>query len=250
MFHIRQISRLTRRYGSSLLRPVARAPFCEGPATPDPPAPEQPLFTQAELDRSPLDKSTYMKLVEQLDEDTRAKFDADLELGRQNRLKMANLDKEIASLKTVTEKNRESLTKFKEIIENERAENTRLAERMTREIEKEKVFAISNFSKEVLEVVDNLDRLLKQYSPESETSVYQGVQMVRASTLNVLKRFGISPMPDPLETQVDPSIHEIVFHAAFPGKPDGYVLDVSQTGFFIGERVLRPAKVGVVKNMS
>ena len=119
---------------------------------------------------------------------------------------------------------------------------------MTREIEKEKVFAISNFSKDVLEVVDNLDRVLNQCKADSETTVYQGVEMIKNNSLTVLKRFGIVPIENPLNEQVNLELHEIVFHAPYPGKPDGYVLDVSQSGFMIGDRVLRPAKVGVVKN--
>lgn len=206
-------------------------------------------FTESELKKSPLAKSTYLKLLQNMDKDSTSAFTSDLDLMEKSRTQIKNLNEEVKSLKKISEQNRESLTQLKTLVENERSENTRLVERMTREVEKEKVFAISNFSKEVLEIVDNLDRVLAQSTNEQDSNVYKGVQLVKANALSVLKRFGITPLENPLEQQVNLEHHEIVFHAPYPGKPDGYILDVSQAGYLIGERVLRPAKVGVVKNM-
>ena len=211
---------------------------------------EIPLtFTELEMNKSPLQKSTYLKLLQNLDKNNYSLFEKDLNKMEESRAQIKNLNTEVKSLNSVSEQNREALTKLKTLVENERSENARLVERMGKEVEKQKVFAISNFSKEVLEIVDNLDRVLLQCQSESNTGVYQGVQMIKANALTVLKRFGITPIENPLEQQVNLDHHEIVFHAPYPGKPDGYILDVSQSGYFIGERVLRPAKVGVVKNM-
>lgn len=211
--------------------------------------PKMPVFEKNELGKSPLEKSTYMKLVEQLDTETQKAFERDLDASANIRAKNVNLLKEIDSLKTATEKNRAGLAKLKDLVEQERAENTRLAERMTREVQKEKIFAVSKFSQEILEVIDNMDRVLKQCARDKGSEIFNGVEMTRANALSILKRFDIHPMEDPFNQPVNLDLHEIVFHASVPSLENDMVLDVSQTGYMIGERVLRAAKVGVVKNM-
>ena len=66
---------------------------------------------------------------------------------------------------------------------------------------------------------------------------------------SVFKRFEI--LPDFPEGEVfDPNKHEAVFMAPIPDKKDNTIIEVAQTGWKIGDRVLRAAKVGIVKNQA
>lgn len=62
----------------------------------------------------------------------------------------------------------------------------------------------------------------------------------------VLKRFGVVQF-DPKGEKFDPNIHEAVFMVPDPTKENNTIAEVMQTGWKIGERVLRAAKVGIVK---
>jgi len=67
--------------------------------------------------------------------------------------------------------------------------------------------------------------------------------------INTLKKHGLERF-DPAETgeKFDPNVHEAVFMAPQPGKDNDIVFFTQQKGFMLNGRVLRPAKVGVVKN--
>lgn len=207
-----------------------------------------PQFTSEELKVTPLAQVTLKKLVEAIDQPAQKRFLDEFDAHANNRKKIMNLQKEIKAHQDTSEKNKDIIMKLKQMVESERAEAQRIGERMNRELEKEKTFAISKFSKEILEVIDNLQRVLKQCQSQSDSDIYQGVEVVLNNSLGVLRRFDIHPMEDPIGQIVNLDLHEIVFHAPYPGKEDGEILDVSESGFLIGTRVLRAAKVGVVKN--
>lgn len=64
---------------------------------------------------------------------------------------------------------------------------------------------------------------------------------------NVLKRFGVVQV-EPMGEKFDPNVHEAVFMMQDPEKENNTVGNVMQSGWKIGERNLRAAKVGIVKN--
>lgn len=206
-------------------------------------------LNQDELKKSPLEKNTLKKLSEPYGKDVKLRLKEEWEYYQRVKKRNQELETEIKSINTVCSKNKEAVEKLKTMVQEEKEEGARIATRLKKEIEKEKTFAVSKFSIEILEVIDNIERLIQNCQVENTTQTYQGIEVIYNSSLNVLKRFGIQKIPSPLSQQVDLDFHDIVFHAPYPGKPDGEVLDVSQTGYVIGERVLRPTKVGVVKNM-
>jgi molecular chaperone GrpE len=70
--------------------------------------------------------------------------------------------------------------------------------------------------------------------------------MTQKGLLNSLKKHGVV-LFDPLNEKFDPNKHEAVFDYDDENLAPGTIGQVLQTGFSIGERVLRPAKVGVIK---
>ena len=210
---------------------------------------DQVKLTEEELKKTPLEKSTLKKLAEPYGADVYKRLKDEFNYFQKLSTENGNIKKELNSMQTIYTKNKDAIEKLKKMVQEEKEEGERIAIRLKKEIEKEKIFAVSKFSTEILEVIDNIERLIENCKVENDSQTYQGMFVIYNSALNVLKRFGIQKIPSPLGQQVDLDFHEIVFHAPYPGKPNGEVLDVSQTGYVIGDRVLRASKVGVVKNL-
>lgn len=133
-----------------------------------------------------------------------------------------------------------------------------LQERTKRETQAAKDFAIQRFARDLVESVDNLDRALgtvpadKLKAGEGNSdliALHDGIKMTDGILINTLKKHGLERF-DPSEAgeKFDPNVHEAVFQAPQPDKEDGSCFHTQQKGFKLNGRVLRPAKVGVVKN--
>ena len=151
------------------------------------------------------------------------------------------------------------------VLENLNAENTALKDRVLRtmaemenlrrrtekEIADSKTYAVSNFAREMLNVADNLRRAVTSVPAEAAAaasgplkSIVEGVDLTERDLLSRLSRFGVKPL-DPQGKKFDPNMHEALFEIPDETVPNGTVMQVVETGYSIGERVLRPAKVGV-----
>jgi molecular chaperone GrpE len=97
--------------------------------------------------------------------------------------------------------------------------------------------------KELLGVVDNLERALASANPE-EGHLAGGVQLVHSELIGVLSRNGIEQF-DPVGEKFDPAEHEALSVRDEEGTDSGVVLDVVDKGYRAGETVLRPARVVV-----
>ena len=149
------------------------------------------------------------------------------------------------------------------VLENLNAENATLKDRVLRtmaemenlrrrtekEVTDAKTYGVSNFAREMLNVADNLSRALASLPKDavqdgSLKTVLEGVDLTEKDLLSRLSRFGVKPL-DPQGKKFDPNMHEALFEIPDESVPAGTVLQVMETGYSIGERVLRPAKVGV-----
>ncbi len=130
-------------------------------------------------------------------------------------------------------------------------------ENLRRRTEREKaeatLYAASNFARDMLGVSDNMDRALGAVSQEQRDAadevtktLLQGIEMVQRELLNTFGRHGIRRI-EPLDEKFDPNLHQAMFEVPDASKPAGTVVQIVQPGFVIGERVLRPAMVGVAK---
>lgn len=125
-------------------------------------------------------------------------------------------------------------------------ENTRT--RARRERDDAGKYAISAFARDLLSVADNLRRALEATPAELKTSaLIQGIEATERELLKGLEKHGIRKI-DPSGQPFDPNFHEVMFESPLPGKPSGTILQVLEPGYVIGERLLRPARVGIVKN--
>ncbi len=132
------------------------------------------------------------------------------------------------------------------------AENTR--KRAAKDKEDATRFAISRFSKSLLPVADNLKRALDSIAPElleeHETmkNLVDGIQATERELLRSFESNGIEKV-EPLDQPFDPNFHEVMFEAPIPEKEGGTVIQIIEPGYILHGRLLRPARVGVAKNM-
>ena len=122
-----------------------------------------------------------------------------------------------------------------------------------KDIQRAKDFALQKFAKDLLESVDNFGHALGAFNEEDIkktkeiNDLYTGVRMTRDVFFGTLRKHGIERI-DPMGEEFDPNKHEATFQAPQPGKKPGTIFHVQQLGYTLNNRILRPAKVGVVKH--
>ena len=133
------------------------------------------------------------------------------------------------------------------------AEMDNLRKRTEREIADTRAYAITGFARDMLVATDNLSRALSVMPAEArETadgtlkSLIEGIEMTEREMQRLLQKNGVVPILAEGE-KFDPHRHQAMFEVPDPSVPEGTVVQVVQAGYAIGERVLRPAMVGVAK---
>ncbi len=96
-----------------------------------------------------------------------------------------------------------------------------------------------------LPIVDDLERALQNRPQEGEGAAWaEGIELVYRKLLAALEADGVKPM-QALGEHFDPSLHEAVMQEPSDEYESGQIIEVLQPGYWIGERVLRPALVKV-----
>ena len=133
------------------------------------------------------------------------------------------------------------------------AEMDNLRRRTDRDVKDAKSYAVSGFARDMLAVSDNLRRALDAVPADQRTgadatltTLLEGVEMTERAMLSALERHGVKKI-DAEGEKFDPNFHQAMFEIPNPAVPNNTVVQVVQAGFTIGDRVLRPAMVGVAK---
>jgi molecular chaperone GrpE len=133
------------------------------------------------------------------------------------------------------------------------AEMENLRKRTEREIADTRSYAIAGFARDMLTATDSLSRALAVLPAETrETadgtlrSLIDGIEMTEREMQRLLGKHGVKPI-EAEGQKFDPHRHQAMFEVPDPSRPEGTVVQVVQAGFAIGDRVLRPAMVGVAK---
>ena len=120
-----------------------------------------------------------------------------------------------------------------------------LRKRIEREQEEFRAVATIRLVTELLPVLDNFDRAIASETLEGENAAFRaGVELIHRQLAEALKKEGLRPV-DALGKPFDPAIHEAVATAPASGLPENTVIDEIQRGYFLRERLLRPALVRV-----
>lgn len=131
------------------------------------------------------------------------------------------------------------------------AEMQNIRRRAEIDVEKAHKYALEKFVKELLPVVDSLEKALESTGAEQEggelvASIRQGVDMTLNMFLGGLKKFNVEQV-NPMGEPFDPQRHEAMSMVPAPGAEPNTVIAVVQKGYVLNERLVRPAMVVVAK---
>lgn len=133
------------------------------------------------------------------------------------------------------------------------AEMENLRRRTEREVADARTYGVAGFARDVLQVADNMHRALEAIGPELREqadakvkALIEGVELTERELLKMLERNGVRKF-SPQGEKFDPNVHQAMYEVPQSDLPPGHVAQVIQAGYMLGDRVLRPALVGVVK---
>jgi len=125
-----------------------------------------------------------------------------------------------------------------------RAEFDNYRKRTEREREKMGQGAAASFLREILPVLDSLDRAVKTLESEAPPEWCRGVELVRQQFSDVLAKSGVEKI-EALGKPFDPAFHEAVMTSEVPEAEPGAVTAVMEEGYTMGGRLVRPTRVVV-----
>ena len=188
---------------------------------------KQKSKAQAGVDDTPADNSSS------INEDTLADEESISELLDTDTDNTVNLEEKIADLE-------ESLLRS-------RAELDNAFKRNISDVEKAHKYGVERLLNELLPVVDNLEHALNNFSKNSTNEDKEGVELTLKSFESALDKFGIRPIY-PINEHFDPVKHEAVMTSKDPEKENNEIENIFQRGWELHDRVVRPARVSVIKN--
>ncbi|WP_320042030.1 nucleotide exchange factor GrpE [uncultured Desulfobacter sp.] len=129
------------------------------------------------------------------------------------------------------------------------AEFENFKKRKQREIDEFKKFANETIFRQLLSVVDNLERAIDSATDAvDETSLLEGVKLTHKEMLKLFESFNVT-LVEAENQPFDPNFHQAVTHAQNNDVPDNTVTNVLQKGYLLHDRLLRPAMVVVSKKV-
>ena len=133
------------------------------------------------------------------------------------------------------------------------ADMENLRRRTEKEVADARAYAVTAFARDMLTVADNIHRALDAVPAEARAqmddalkALIEGIELTERDLMKSMERHGVRKLA-PEGGKFDPNLHQAMFEVPDPSVPSGQVVQVVQDGYVIGERVLRPAMVGVAK---
>ncbi|XP_057977882.1 grpE protein homolog 2, mitochondrial-like isoform X2 [Malania oleifera] len=181
----------------------------------------------------------------------------------EDELSMDDLVKLVAEKEELLKMKHKEIEKMQDKVLRSYAEMENVMDRTRREAENSKKFAVQSFAKSLLDVADNLQRassVVKESFSKIDASndtagavpllrtLLEGVEMTDKQLAEVFRKFGVEKF-DPTNEQFDPHRHNAVFQIPDGSKPPGVVASVLKSGYMLYDRVIRPAEVGVTREV-
>ncbi|PLS22764.1 nucleotide exchange factor GrpE [Amylibacter cionae] len=128
------------------------------------------------------------------------------------------------------------------------AEQENLRKRAERDRRDAEQYGGQKLARDLLSVNDNMKRALETVTDEQREAnkgLIEGIELTQRELLSAFATHKIVPVSPAVGDKFDPNIHQAMFEAPFPDVKAGHILQVMNEGFMIGDRLLRPAQVGV-----
>jgi molecular chaperone GrpE len=154
---------------------------------------------------------------------------------------MKELEEKLAAAQADANENRDRMLRMAAELDN-------FKKRAARELGDLKKYATENLIRQLLTVVDNLERAIAAVSPDSENgqSLVDGVALTLAEIMKILEQHYVSPI-QALGEPFDPVYHQAMCQEESTDQPPNTVVQEFQKGYLIHDRLLRPAMVVVSK---
>jgi molecular chaperone GrpE len=133
------------------------------------------------------------------------------------------------------------------------ADMENLRKRTEREVADARLYGVTTFARDILNVADNMHRALnaldvglRERADAGVKALLDGVELTERELLNALEKHGVKRL-EPVGQKFDPNMHQAMYEVPDSSVPAGHVVQVVQAGYLIGDRVLRPALVAIAK---
>lgn len=153
---------------------------------------------------------------------------------------------EVEQLQSQLEDSQQQLGEAKDQMVRALAEAQNARRRAEKDVTNARLFALENFSRDLLPVIDNLERAMENANPEDAglQAMTEGVELTLKSFHDVLKRYHVEQV-NPLSEPFDPDLHQAISMIENPEVEPNTVLAVVQKGYTLNGRLVRPAMVMV-----
>ncbi len=128
------------------------------------------------------------------------------------------------------------------------AESENIRKRAERDRRDAELYGGVKLARDLLSVHDNLGRALEAIDEAlraQNAGLVEGLELTQKDLLDAFHKHKIEKVAPEMGEKFDPKLHQAMFEAPIPDQPAGAIIQVMTTGFVIGERLLRPAQVGV-----
>jgi molecular chaperone GrpE len=189
--------------------------------------------------QEPVDESELVKAENEKD--------AEIQEGAAIELPLTVSQEELESLQKELEETRAKANEYLDGWQRARAEFANYKKRVEREQAQANQVATGNVVRRFLEVLDDLERALKNRPENGEGAVWaEGIELIYRKLVNMLENEGVKPME--IENDFfDPNLHEAVVSEENSEYESGQIIGVVRQGYLMGDRVLRPAMVRVAR---
>ena len=153
------------------------------------------------------------------------------------------VEEKLELLKTAWETSENKAAEYLDGWQRAKAEFLNYKKRVNRDREQYNKDAVGRVVKRYLPIVDDLERALKEKPKDREYANWAGgIELIYRKLVTALENDGVVPM-DVEGEMFDPNQHEAVAQIESEDHESGQIIEVIQTGYMIGDRVLRPARV-------
>ena len=189
--------------------------------------------------QEPIEQSEFVK--------SENETDAEAQEGVEVEAPVSVSPEEFENLKKELEETRTKANEYLDGWQRARAEFANYKKRVDRDQAQTYQVATGNVVRRFLEVLDDLERALKNRPQEGEGAVWsEGIELIYRKLLNMLENEGVKPM-EIKNDFFDPNLHEAVMSEENSEFESGQIIDVIRQGYVLGDRVLRPAMVRVAR---
>lgn len=155
-------------------------------------------------------------------------------------------DARIAELEAELDKSKENM--LRALAESE---NTR--RRASKDVQDARKYAVASFARDLLDFSDNFRRALDSIPDDLKevderiSNVLTGIEAMEKDLLKTFDKNGIKKI-EPIGEIFDPNYHEVMFEAPGSGQPAATIIELIEPGYVLGDRLLKPARVGIAKD--